>query len=277
MLVDFMIIGAQKSGTTSLASQLGNHPSICFCKVKEPGYFHNGGDWRAGLDDYHCLYSPEVGQLLGEASTMYTFLPEFRRTAKVLHEYNPNLRLIYIMRHPVERIVSHYTHRLLRNQVKVEPETAVFADPVYINRSRYGVQIQPYIELFGKDNVLLLIFEEYVADQIGSLEKIAQFLQIDFAPFQVVDTKPKHKSVGNTYLKHNVVRNFIQSDTFHSIRDYIPAPLRKIVRGQVSNKIDQKPEFSSETRQLLWRFVEEDVAYIERLMQREISVWRSSQ
>ena len=53
-------------------------PQVCFCREKEPGYFHQTADWRAGLDGYHALFDPRPGQLLGEASTYYTFFPEFR-------------------------------------------------------------------------------------------------------------------------------------------------------------------------------------------------------
>ena len=274
MLVDFMIIGAQKSGTTSLASQLSSHPEICFCKIKEPGYFHSTTDWRMNLEGYHQLYSPVEGQILGEASTMYTFLPEFRNTYKKLYEYNPNLKFIYIMRHPVERIVSHYTHRMLRNQVKEPLETAVFNDPSYINRSRYGLQIQPYINHFGRENILLLIFEEYVSDQLMTLEKIADFLKIDAAPLKTVDTKPKHQSVGNTYLKYQSFRNLANADAFKSVRGLIPVSLRKSIRQKLSNQIQEKPEFSQELRELLWQFVEDDVCKIETLLQRNLTVWR---
>ena len=70
---NFMVIGAQKCGTTSLARQLSEHPEICFSDEKEPGFFNSTTDWKLGLEEYHRLYSPSLGQLCGEASTMYTF------------------------------------------------------------------------------------------------------------------------------------------------------------------------------------------------------------
>jgi hypothetical protein len=196
MRVDFMIIGAQKCGTTSLASQLAEHPSICFCKIKEPGYFHKVEDWRSDLDAYHQLFAPEDGQICGEASTMYTFLPEWHGTHSRLFAYNPDLKLIYIMRNPVERVISNYAHDLVRGFVKAAPESVVFEDPGYINRSRYGVQIRPYLELFPRENVLLLVFEEYVADQWKALQQICTFLEIPAELPGAVATVEKHKSVG---------------------------------------------------------------------------------
>ena len=193
MRVDFMVIGAQKAGTTSLAAQLAAHPQICFCKEKEPGYFHKTEAWAEGLDEYHKLYDPTPGQLCGEASTYYTFFPEFRETHKRLHDYNPSLKLIYVMRQPVDRVISHYTHNRVREIDVRPPEIAVFSDAAYVDRSRYGVQIRPYLELFGPENVMLLVFEEYTADQIAALYRIADFLGIERTPF-AVDRLNDHRS-----------------------------------------------------------------------------------
>ena len=194
MKIDFIIIGAQKSGTTSLSEQLTGHSQICFCKIKEPAYFNTAPDWKAGLNDYHHLYSPSEGQLCGEASTSYTFLPEYPDTHLRLFEYNPELKLIYIMRNPVERIISHYAHRLALNRITEPPEFAVFSDSAYLNRSRYSLQISPYRALFGKENVLLLIFEDYIANPYATLKQVANFLNISVEAFETIDDRPRNQS-----------------------------------------------------------------------------------
>jgi hypothetical protein len=274
MLVDFMIIGAQKCGTTSLAEQLAQHPEICFCRIKEPGYFHQTEQWRAQLDRYHSLYQPRPGQLCGEASTFYTFLPEWRETHARLFAYNPALKLIYIMRQPVERVVSHYTHDLVRGIVKEPPEKVVFQDPTYINRSRYAVQLQPYLELFGREQLLLLIFEEYVADQRGVLDQIAGFLTISPQGFDHTPPVHAHKSVGEHQLKYGVLRDFVRTNLFRSLRSAIPAGVRKPIRRYLSNAVTEKPLFSPTVKRDLWRFVEGDVCQVEALLGRRIDVWR---
>jgi hypothetical protein len=275
MRVDFMMIGAQKCGTTSIAAQLAAHPQVCFCKEKEPGYFHQTEDWRAGLDGYHALYDPRPGQLLGEASTYYTFFPEFRGTAERLYEYNPSLKLIYVMRQPVERIISHYSHNFVREIDTRPPDEAVFREPNYLNRSRYAVQIRPYLELFGPENVLLLIFEEYTAGQIPTLYRIADFLGIDPAPFDATDTTPQHQTVGQPYLRSEAVRNFTHTDVFQKMRNVVPAAIRQPIRHRLfSNKIAEKPSFSPETKRALWRLLEDDVHVVEELIGHRLEGWR---
>lgn len=274
MKVDFMMIGAQKCGTTSLAAQLAAHRQICFSTTKEPAYFNQEEAWRERLEEYHQLYLPEPGQLCGEASTMYTFLPEWQETHHRLYEYNPDLKLIYIMRDPVKRIVSHYAHNLVRGQEKLSPQEAVFKDPRYLNRSRYAVQIRPYLELFGRENILLLIFEEYVADQDFTLRRIADFLAISEDGFELVDSEAKHQSVGTPYLKYPVIENIVGTPLFQTMRSYIPASIRQPVRHRFfSNRLEEKPVFHTRTQEMLRRFLEDDIAAIEQIMERPIKVW----
>lgn len=274
MLVDFMIIGAQKCGTTSLAEQLAGHPDVCFCRTKEPGYFNERVDWQSDLANYHRLFAPAAGQRCGEASTMYTFLPEYRGTHARLHAYNPDLKLIYIMRQPVERVISNYAHELVRRTVKEPPEAVVFRDPGYINRSRYGVQLRPYLALFPEANILPLIFEEYTADQAQTLRQVARFLGIDPNGFAVQGETHAHKTVGETYLKSETLRSAVRSETFQAVRSLIPAAIRQPIRRALSTTIAEKPRFSAELRQDIWRMVEDDVCFVEQWIGRRLDLWR---
>jgi hypothetical protein len=272
--VDFMIIGAQKCGTTNLAAQLAAHPNICFCQIKEPGYFHQTTEWQAGLAEYHQLFAPEDGQICGEASTMYTFLPEWQDTHVRLAEYNPSLKLIYIMRQPVERIISHYAHESVRGYVNLPPEETVFDQASYINRSCYGMQIRPYLERFPRQQILLLTFEEYVANQQKTLDQITGFLEI---PRQAIDDKEptrRHSSVGTWYLKNDTVRKIVHTHGFQSVRNYIPASIRKPIRRHFSNRLQEKPYFSPALKQEIWRLIEDDISVVEDLLGRRLDIWR---
>ena len=277
MCVDFMIIGAQKSGTTSLAAQLADHPQICFSEIKEPEFFDSQESWEENLPAYHQLFKPLGGQLCGEASTTYTFLPETPETSIRIHSYNPDMKLIYIMRQPVNRIISHYAHNLVRGLENRSPLAAVVEDPRYINRSRYGVQIRPYIELFGRENILLLIFEEYVADQLATLAAVAEFLGIDGTEFRDVDTSARHKSVGERQIKFRTAEKFTRTSLFRSMRDIIPEGFRHTIRYRLlSNQLAETPHFDQELKELIWRFVAGDVMEIEDYLGRVIPQWREA-
>jgi hypothetical protein len=93
--VDFMIIGAQKSGTTTFSKILSSHPNVCFSREKEPHFFSKSPNWQKFIEVYKALYQPKDKQICGEASTTYTCYPEFNKNIwHSLYEFNPNLKFI---------------------------------------------------------------------------------------------------------------------------------------------------------------------------------------
>jgi hypothetical protein len=273
ILVDFMIIGAQKSGTTSLAYQLSQHPQICFSNRKEPGYFNSCENWRKGLKEYHALYSPKKNQLCGEASTMYTFFPEHVNTPLRIYEYNSEMKLIYIMRQPVERIISDYTHRIIKNYEKKPLNVAVMADPTYVNRSRYGLQIDLYRKYYEMKNILLLLFEEYIEDPLETLKKIFVFLDISYDFLSQIDITPKNVTKGKTYLG-NAGKEIKESMLYRKVRRNFPTYLRGKLSQCFTHVLKEKPILTKNIKKGIWHLLEQDVNRVEKLIGRNIDCWR---
>ena len=271
-LVDVMLIGAQKSGTTSLAQQLGAHPQICLSAEKEPAFFNSGDDWRSGLDAYHGLFTPAPGQLCLEASTMYTFLPEFGGTHDRIHEYNPDVKLLYVMRDPVERMLSNYAFRRVRRLTSAPPEVALLTDPTFVNRSRYGMQLRPYFDRFPVEQIHLMVFEEHVADTAGSLKDVAGFLGIAPDAFRSVDPAAKHASTGESRLSERGRRLKRHPVTGRAVAT-VPAPVRRLAGKTFRTTLDQKPSVTPDIRERLWRLVEDDIAQVERWLGRPVQAW----
>ena len=276
-IVDFMIIGAMKSGTTTLANILSGHPDVCFCLVKEPHFFSKTENWQCNLDTYRSLYAPTGNQLCGEASTTYTCYPEFNKAVwKSLHEFNPRLKLIYIMRHPVDRIVSHYVHNFQRGYTSSSFEEDAIRNPTYLNRTRYFTQVRPYIEHFGREQVLLLTFEEFQLDKKATLNRIAGFLGIDFSKFHDFISVHANKSIGvaKTHIRLEQVK---ASKWVKTVRPFVPHRLRTSISKKLHNltarKLEDKPTVSTELKDILWDLLIMDILEIEKLMQRNLAEW----
>ena len=272
MRVDVMLIGAQKSGTTSLAQQLDSHPGICLSSEKEPAFFNTQEDWRAGLSQYHALFAPTPGQLCLEASTMYTFLPEFGGTHERIHAYNPNVKLIYVMRDPVERMLSNYAFRRVRRLTSDSPEVALLRDPTFVNRSRYGMQLRPYLELFPAEQVHLMVFEEHVADPTRSLKEVGAFLGIEGDEFGPTGAATRHASTGESRLSDRG-RRLKRHPLAGKAISALPSPLRRVVGRGFRTTLEQKPTVTPELRQRLHRLVEDDVAQVEEWLGRPVDAW----
>lgn len=274
--VDFMIVGAAKCGTTTLSEILSNHPDVCFSRMKEPHFFSKSPDWKANLDEYKNLYSPKPSQICGEGSTTYTCYPEFNKdTWQALYDFNPKLKLIYVMRDPVDRIVSQYMHNYLRGLTSEPFEKAVLNNSVYINRTRYYIQIKPYFELFNKEQILLLTLEEFIADRQKTLKKTADFLEIDYLSFSHYNVHA-NKSVGEA--KYDVrVDAALSNIAVQKIKSIFPATLRRKVYDSIHSvlvrKFQIKPSVSDELNEAIWNLLMLDVLEIERIMGRKLTEW----
>jgi Sulfotransferase domain len=116
---NFIIIGAMKSGTTSLFHYLQAHPQAHMSPLKEVEFFVEERNWRRGFDWYRAQFAgahPET-IAIGEVSTTYTKYPEFKGVPERIAKHLPDARLIYVLRDPIERIRSHYQHRVLSGAV----------------------------------------------------------------------------------------------------------------------------------------------------------------
>lgn len=275
--VDFMIIGAMKSGTTSLSQLLSGHPEVCFCKKKEPHFFSKSPNWRDRIEEYRELYSPVNNQICGEASTTYTFYPIFNKnTCQAIYDFNPNIKLIYIMRDPIDRIVSHYMHAYTRGYVSDSFEKSVLTRPRYINISRYSTQIKPYIERFGKDQVLLLTFEEFISDRRSFLDKVSTFLNIDASLFNLDSNIHENKSVGE-YRPSVKMERLEQNAIIQKVKYLLPAAAQDITFKAFNKvnrrKLDAKPVVSMEIGDAIRRLLRLDILEMEKMLGRELNEW----
>lgn len=181
-LPHFLIIGAMKAGTTTLYDDLGQHPGVCMSSQKEPeGLLHI--DAPGGLERYERSFrAAQPGQRIGEASTAYAKRPEHEGVAKAAARLlGPDLKIIYIMRDPIKRIVSQYQHEVGLGLEARPFDIAVREDPRYVAFSRYDYQLEPWRAELDSSHILCLRFEDYVQDRAGTLAQVAEFLGLDEA------------------------------------------------------------------------------------------------
>ena len=194
-LPDFAIIGAMKSATSSLQEQLARQPGIFMCTPKEPNFFSDAGQYAKGMSWYSGLFAeaPE-GSLLGEASTHYTKLPTYPEVVQRLKEHLPNARFVYVMRHPVDRLVSHYIHEWSTGAYHCDIEEAIDKYPELVAYGRYAMQLEPYFDAFGRDAVLPVFFDRLLKEPQAELECICRFIGYQGQPVWVHDLKPDNVS-----------------------------------------------------------------------------------
>ena len=176
-LPDFIIIGAMKSATSSLHVQLGAQTGIFMSEPKEPNFFSDDDQYERGTSYYLGLFaSAGESDLCGESSTHYTKRPDYSRTVPRMKALLPNVKLVYVMRHPVERLTSHYVHQWTENVIRCDINEALDLHPELIHYSRYSYQLEPYFEAFGKGSVLPVFFQAIRRQPQTELERVARFI-----------------------------------------------------------------------------------------------------
>lgn len=208
---DFICVGAQKAGTTTLDQHLRSHSDIYLPRNKELQYFSN--KYSKDIRWYYRQFAgAEQSQRIGELTPYYLFHPF---CAERISNNLPDAKIIILLRDPVARAVSGYFHSRRLGNEPLELEAAMLAEPErlrgaevqlakrggrhyshqhhsYISRSRYEIQIKRYFDYFPKTQLLLLQSEAFFRSPSEILSKILRFL--DLAPALDIDSELKCNS-----------------------------------------------------------------------------------
>lgn len=164
-LVDFIVIGAMRAGTTMLNDILAQHPQIAMARMKETDFFIEQKNYGRGTDWYRSEFADDR-PLRGEVSPNYSKARDFPGVPERIHAHCPDARLVYIVRDPVERALSHYAHGWTMGRITLTPEELV-GGPQYqgmLDASRYAHQLQHYRAVFPAEQILVLDYESFIAD-----------------------------------------------------------------------------------------------------------------
>jgi len=221
-LPDFIIIGAQRCGTTSVYNYIITHPKIATVSTKELHFFDV--NFSKGLDWYKSQFSHD--KVIGEASPYYIFHPH---CPKRIFKAIPTVKIIAILRNPIDRAYSHYWHEVrvgkedLTFEKAIDSENARLEGEVekmmkdeayyslshqhfsYLTRGRYIEQIKEWYNLFEKKQILVLSSEEFFLNPMKSLNLVYDFLDLPCHKLE----KFKIFNKGNTPQMENKTRSFL--------------------------------------------------------------------
>lgn len=176
-LPNYVILGAMKCGTSTLAAQLGAQDGVFMATPKEPNFFSDDAVYARGMAWYEDLFAAATpGDLRGEASTHYTKLPTYPKTLDRLASALEAPKLIYMIRDPLKRAVSHYMHEWSQGVITCPLEEALTRYPEIIDYGRYAMQIAPWVARYGPQNILILSLENMQRAPQETLTRTGAFL-----------------------------------------------------------------------------------------------------
>jgi Sulfotransferase domain len=278
---NLIIIGGLKCGTTSIHHYLGLHPEIQMSKPKELNFFVEELNWDLGLDWYRGRFDGRFG-VRGESSPHYTNLPRFQGVAERIHRHVPDARLIYMVRDPISRILSHWCHATGAGyETRPMEEALARPDQAYVTRSMYWQQLQPYLELFEPSRIAVITQEELQSDREGTMRKAFRFAGVgeDFTSEQFA--REWEKSSAKESERYQFMEKLIKLPGFRAFDrnfDRFPERMRwmveKVVHDPDAPSVP-KPELPDSIRDRLQTLYGEDVAALQEFAGREFEGWKS--
>ncbi len=263
-LPDFVIIGAQKCGTTALHSYLQRHPEIGMSRPKELDYFIEELNWSKGLDWYHERFDPEA-KILGESSPNYTAYPKFDGVPERMVELLPDAKLIFMVRDPIDRVRAGWLHRY-SNRTESRPVREAVLDPTqgYISRSMYHLQLTRYLEHYPMERILLLEQSELRDERRETLRRVYRFLGVDENVWRESFNQPRLESA--TRGRRTRLGAF-------AAKRMAPRRWRKIRDRRLFTKPYEQPPLADDLRAELVERLTDDVAALRELTGRAFANW----
>jgi hypothetical protein len=278
---DFLIIGAMKCGTTSLHHYLGKHPDIFTTTPKEIHYFNNPNYQGKTWDEYLRHFQTDK-QLAGTSPQSYTkrHLEHLGPVPARLHARLPHIKLIYIMRDPVERIYSHYFEAQEGGYAPSEGLNAYLQDVAhnhYVLTSAYFYQLSAYLEYFPREQIHLLTLEQLRDNRLETLNGVFRFLGVpemeNESLFQFQSNQKSEKT------KATELGKWMSGESLATIRKAIPTSLKSTIKETAlfrritrTSKLDHEriqPALEEEIRS----FLKKDVDQLRNWWQYDFSEW----
>jgi len=189
VLPNFLVIGAAKAGTTSMYHYLRAHPQVFMPETKELNFFVGNDGWPKGISWYERHFDA-AGEAwaIGEASPNYTKYPLFPGVPERVAKLVPEIRLVYLVRHPIERFRSGYLDEVRRGRQRNPIETTLASNPGYLAASKYAMQIEQYLEFFPRERLLVVTTEDLRRKRAATMRVVHAFLGVDdVAPAALTD------------------------------------------------------------------------------------------
>ena len=290
MLPNFLHIGAEKSGTTWLYGRLCRHPDIFMPDVKELHHFNcknsnlesPANNFEAQDLDWYKAHFEEAEEesAIGKAIPMYLCDP---KAPARIHEAIPDVKLIACLRYSTDRAYSHYWMARGKGHTSVSFEEVVQSRDVrFIERGRYGRQIERYLDDFDRDQILILIHEEVFDAPSESLNKICSFLGVDdtFYRNQSWITERVHPaSTERSILLHRTIGTLAtwmrDYERFRQVLDWIKeVGIAKWVK-QANKRERDYPEMPDKPRRDLDEYYAPTIHRVEQILGPQVKEWRS--
>jgi Sulfotransferase domain len=278
-LPNLVVIGGLKCGTTSLHHYLDLHPEIQMSRPKELNFFVAELNWPLGSEWYASHFRRDA-RVRGESSPHYTNLPRFDGVAERVGSVLDDPRVLYMVRDPIDRTLSHYLHNVAGGY-ETRSLDAALADPLssYVQRSLYAMQLEPYLEHVGRERVELVSQEELKLSRDEAMRRVYRFVGVDDAFSSDHFSREWETGTGKRSGRFRIMDRAVRLPGLRALDrnfDRLPESLRWLVERVVHDPegaAAERPELPAELRERLVALVRPDVERLEEIAGRRFG-WK---
>lgn len=293
---NFLVVGAAKSGTTTLDGYLKQHPDVYLPSSKESRYFsgvkdkninpftkQKHADVIANYKDYYEQFIDAKTKAMGDISPDYLYFYE-ESIKKIKHELNDNVKIIIILRNPVQRAYSNYLHLIRDRLISDDLKTIIQLEENWNDDTWYGFNViksgyyydavDAYIKNFN--NIKIVVFEDFISDTKAHLKDICDFLDID-RNFQFKEPSFKNR----TGVPKNNILNFLLKKQFPFkiiLKNIMFFCLGKNISKRYLQNLNEKnlikPILSKELNDQILKKYDNDLRKLEKLLNRDLAFWK---
>lgn len=293
---NFIIIGAAKSGTTSLYEYIAQHPQIFMSPIKEPQFFSFEGEhlnfYGPGvsvnktaittIEDYQSLFQKAANEIaIGEASTTYLYV---EKASERIKHYIPDVKLIALLRNPVDRAYASFMHLIRDGREPLKDfDQALEAEENriknnwgflwrYKDMGFYSTQLKRYFTKFERGQIKVYIYDDFLANPAEILADLFNFLEVDssFTPNMSLKYNtsgiPKNRPLYDFLNKPNFIKSIFKPLLPESVR-------KQMIVNFTRQSLSPKPQLLPETKSKLLQLFCQDILELQELIHRDLSLW----
>ena len=282
---NFFVIGARKAGTSRLYNLLQRHPSVAI-PDKEPSYFQSALAMAEQAQRYRRLFENLADvPARGDGSTSNSMCGIYPGTAQRIHEFNPDARIIYMVRHPLRRIESGWRQWLSQaanTPDGIEPaningflgfEHTLRKTDMLIDPSLYWKQLSEYRRYFPDEQIRIGFFEEFIADESAELRACLSFLGVDpSVDIDIDDDEDRNPSEGKR--QRLVAVDAIRAlPGYERVKRFIPQPLKTLFTDRITRPVPMTSPWTTESVEWTVSRIADDSAALLRYAGRSEDYW----
>ncbi|MFW6046856.1 MAG: sulfotransferase family protein [Candidatus Woesearchaeota archaeon] len=287
---NFLIIGASKAATTSLWYILKQHPEIYMPEKKELNFFVKQNITDEEIQEYNEYFhaANKSHKAFGEASPVYSETHIAPWVPKNIHDYNPDMKLVYVVRHPYTRIESAFKQTLhtghwKRNVYKerfgldvskmpVELDKAIKTYPPLIGASRYWFHLSNYLKYFDKEQIHVLYYEDFKLNAKNEITRILEFLGLKDVT-EEIDLSPKNVDRGRK-MDNPTFQRFKNMLIYPVVKNIIPQRMKDTLAKRYAKRDVPKAKLNDNQKSIIKKELQDDIAQLHKFCGKPLDFWK---